>query len=650
MHANKETLTALVTALTLLTLAPPAKTVQPGAATDPCASPANPIVAENCRTGNPPGEWDIIGAGDTSIQGFAIAISASKGEVVHFKITSAASFHLDIYRLGYYAGNGARKVARVPEDPTQEIQPQDQPRCRAHPTGLIDCGNWSVSASWKVPDTLTSGIYVAKLVRSDNLGTSHIVFVVRDDDGRSDLLFQTSDPTWQAYNSYGGRSLYPNPRDPESLPRPCRPKDSPRAYKVSYNRPFNTRACNAPDWLFNAEYPMVRWLEANGYDVSYFTGVDSDRIGAKILEHKVFLSVGHDEYWSGPQRAHVEAARAAGVHLAFFSGNAVFWKTRWENNFRTLVTYKETLDGAPLNHSAVWTGTWRDPRCNRPNECNRPENALTGTIFTTLFSACGMQKDAITVPDAEGKMRFWRHTSIAMLTPGQTATLPPAVLGHEWDGDLDNGFRPAGLIRLSSVTLHDKPIVQDQGATFARGTASHHLTLYRHRSGALVFSAGTVQWSWGLDSRHDCDCSAGQVCPGPERDVRMQQATVNLFADMGVQPATLQSGLVAATRSTDTIAPTSTISVPRSGSSVPLGSPLIISGTAADSGGGIIGAVEVSVDGGTTWHPADGRASWRYRWTPGPVGSVKVMSRAVDDNLNLERASAGVTITVTARP
>ena len=98
----------------MLAPALPAKTVHPAAATDPCASPANSIVAENCRSGNPPSEWDITGAGDTSIQGFATDISVNKGEVVHFKITSATSFHLDIYRLGYYAGNGAREVARVP--------------------------------------------------------------------------------------------------------------------------------------------------------------------------------------------------------------------------------------------------------------------------------------------------------------------------------------------------------------------------------------------------------------------------------------------------------------------------------------------------------------------------------------------------------
>ena len=103
---------------------------------------------------------------------------------------------------------------------------------------------------------------------------------------------------------------------------------------------------------------MVRFLEANGYDVSYFTGVDSDRSGSEILEHKVFLSVGHDEYWSGQQRANVEAARDAGVHLAFFSGNEVFWKTRWENSIdgsgtshRTLVCYKETHANAKIDPS-----------------------------------------------------------------------------------------------------------------------------------------------------------------------------------------------------------------------------------------------------------------------------------------------------------
>ena len=180
---------------------------------------------------------------------------------------------------------------------------------------LVDCGNWSVSASWSVPADATSGLYVARPRRADNGGASHIAFVVRDDDGSSDLLFQTSDTTWQAYNSYGGNSLYAGPG---------------HAHKVSYNRPFVTRGGPIEDWFFNAEYPMLRWLERNGYDVSYFSGIDTARRGSELLEHEAFMSVGHDEYWSAEQRDNVEAARDAGVDLAFFSGNEVYWKTRWE--------------------------------------------------------------------------------------------------------------------------------------------------------------------------------------------------------------------------------------------------------------------------------------------------------------------------------
>jgi hypothetical protein len=530
-----------------------------------------------------------------------------------------------------------------------------------------------------VPADVASGVFIARLVREDGepgswradhtpttqpkpesgphaygaLGhgklanalkeprASLIYFIVRDDNRRSDLLFQTSDTTWHAYNRYGNMSSTYGSFDPA---KPTR-----RAYKVSYNRPFETRAYRAVNKLFNAEYPMLRWLEANGFDVTYTSGVDTARRGDRLRSHKVFLSVGHDEYWAGPQRTNVEAARDAGVHLAFFSGNDVFWKIRWENSidesrtpYRTLVTYKETHDNAKIDPVAdVWTGTWRDARPYNP-EGPRPENALTGTIFTVN----AWRNDPLIVPAEFGKLRFWRNTSVAKLPPGGQAVMGSGILGHEWNEDLDNGFRPAGLIRMSRTTVNNVWYIQDHGTIYDSGTATHTLTLYRAKSGALVFSAGTVQWAWGLDPMHDTETGVpperavpggslriGIDLKGPVRDI--QQATVNLFADMGVQPATLQPGLVAAVQSSDVVPPASRVLLPAEGARI-ASDTIAITGTASDTSG-VVAGVEVSLDGGVRWHPADGTASWRYEGrVPRDVTVLRIVSRAVDDSGNIE--------------
>ena len=659
---------------------------EPGAQADRCQSPANRIVAENCRPGHPSTEWDVNGAGDPKIQGFATDASVNLGETIAFKVrTDSPAYRIDIYRLGSYGGMGARRVDTI--KPSVPL-PQKQPECLTdEATRLYDCGHWQVSATWRVPADAMSGIYIARLVREDSepgtwrvdntqttlpkpepaphaygargLGklanalkeprASHIYFVVRDDASRSDLLFQTSDTTWQAYNRWGWGSSTYGSFDPA---KPAR-----RAYKVSYNRPYETRAYRAVNKLFNAEYPMVRWLEANGYDVTYTTGIDSDRRGDLIRNHKVFLSVGHDEYWSGRQRQNVEAARDAGVNLAFFSGNDVFWKIRWEEStgpsrtpYRTLVTYKETHETKKIDPLPdVWTGTFRDARPFNP-EGPRPENALTGTIFTVN----AWRNDPLIVPAEYGRLRFWRNTEVAALKPGERAVLGTGILGHEWNEDLDNGFRPAGLIRMSRTTVNNVSYIQDHGSVYDSGTATHHVTLYKAPSGALVFSAGTVQWAWGLDAHHDTETGIpperanptgairiGEDLKGPVKAI--QQATVNLFADMGVQPGSLQPDLVPATRSTDALAPVSRILSPADGAAV--SERVLIRGAARDTGGGQVGGVEVSLDGGTRWHPAEGTETWSYEAkSSGGAGSVLILSRAVDDSGNLESPRPGIRV------
>ncbi|WP_241986352.1 N,N-dimethylformamidase beta subunit family domain-containing protein, partial [Cryobacterium psychrophilum] len=605
------------------------------AATHPCAAPVTSAVAcENTLPGTPTSDWEVSGTGDPSLQGFATSMSVTAGSPVRFKIKStASSYRIDILRLGYYQGNGARKVA-VGLLPTASL-PQTQPACLTFSaTGLIDCGNWAQSALWNVPADAVSGVYIAHLIRNDTGGSSLIPFVVRDDASRSSIVFQTSDTTWQAYNSYGGNSLY---RCTVACP-PGNPQTYKAAFAVSYNRPFNPTA-QGPNWLMDAEMPMIKFMEANGYDVTYQAGVDTSTRGSLLLNHKVFMSVGHDEYWDASQRANVEAARDAGVNLAFFSGNEIFWKTRWESSSdgsstpgRTMVSYKDTHFNAPTD-PVEWTGTWRDPRYGTSGGGGNPENALTGQFFLVNAGSADIK-----VPAEYAPMRLWRNTAAAALTGNQSLTLGAGLstLGYEWDADSDNGFRPAGSFRLSSTTVAAPEVFTDYGSTIAPATVTHNLTIYRAPSGALVFGAGTIQWSYGLDSYP----SRG----APDRN--MQQATVNLFADMGAQPATLMAGLVAATKSTDTTAPTSVITSGLGGQTLADGAKITIAGTASDSGG-VVAGIEVSTDAGASWRPATGKSNWTFTWIAHGSPASNVKTRAVDDSGNLETPGAGATVNIT---
>lgn len=668
----------------------------------------NRIIAENRLTGAPSTEWDINGAGDPTIQGFATDISINAGETVQFKIrTDALAYRIDIYRMGYYGGAGARLVATM--QPSVPL-PQQQPDCLSDAeTLLIDCANWAVSAQWQSPADAVSGIYFARLVRTDPEGeipnwradkspvlsdpkfarqgsdfsrrpngsmathaygvsghgsrrnalreprASHIYFLVRDDAHNSAILLQTMDTTWQAYNCWGSTNTYGVPCDSPSLhagsPTPL--NTSRRAHKTSYNRPFATRSYRAVNMVFNAEYPLVRWLERNGYDVSYWTGLDADRYGEQLLTsgHKIYISPAHDEYWSGRQRQFVTQARDRGLSLCFFSGNEVYWRIRWEPDsdgkpHRTLVVYKDTQSTTKLDPMPnEWTGTFRDGRDINPLG-GQPENELTGTIFTVN----AWRSDFLEVPAEFGRLRFWRNTSIAALPPGQTKTIPVAgLLGHEWDEDIDNGHRPPGLIRLSKTTVDNVQYIQDEGSTYDTGTATHHLTMYRHpKSGALVFGAGTCQWSWGLDGNHDqlggLDVRMGQNCYSlrvsrdqlvGDGNSDIQQVTMNMFADMGVLPqAPLAPGLVMPVATSDRSPPSLAAGIKLlEGSELVAG--VLVGGAVTDVGGGVVAAVEVSEDDGKTWHPADLELStghWKYRLSqPATVLGL----RAADDSGNL---------------
>ncbi|WP_247477940.1 DUF4082 domain-containing protein [Bradyrhizobium sp. CW9] len=598
---------------------------------------SNKIVTENQKAGTAKSIWAIHGSianqGDSQIEGFATQISTNAGQTVSFKIDTASSgYTLDIYRLGYYGGNGARLITSM-----HHTGAANQPEPLFNdPTNTVDAGNWSVTDSWTVPATSVSGVYFAKVTTDTGNFQNMIPFIVRNDGTVSDVLFQTSDQTWEAYNPWGGYNLYQGPSG----------TNSDRAYAVSYNRPIamnSTSDLAGPaDFLFGEEYAAIYWLEQNGYDVSYISGIDAATNAGSLLNTTAYIDVGHDEYWTQSQFANVNAAAHAGVDLAFLSGNQIYWDTELAPSFdanhtpnRTVVEYKDIWSGTQLDPNGTangGAGLFRDPVYGP----GTPENSLSGTIFTVDDI---QTLDNITIPAGMSQLRFWRNTSIAS---GNGGTLT-RLLGYEWDSDLDNGFRPGGLIDMSSTTRNVNSLLLDNGATTGPGTATHSLTLYRDpTSGALVFGAGTVMWSWGLSNQYAP--YRGLTAPV---STAVQQSMVNLFADMGVMPQTLQTGLVAAQVSTDHTAPAAVISSPTGGTSFSQGQAVTITGTASDAGGRVAG-IEVSTDGGTTWHPASGTTSWSYTWTASGVGSHVIEARATDDSINLQTNPATVSISVTA--
>ncbi len=419
---------------------------------------------ENSKPGDP--SWQLTyAAANGEIEGYASAVSINRGELITFFVsTGSPSYTVEIFRMGWYNSAGARKMApTVTLAGAKQSIPQPDPQ-----TGLIEC-RWSASFvlhvpfNAKDPTDWMSGIYLVKLTELSHQMQSYIVFVVRDDSRASGLLFQQSVTTYEAYNDWGGKSLYTHPR----------------AYKVSFNRPYKT-GFGAGDFIAYAwDIDMVRFLEREGYDLSYTTNLDTHLRGNLVLRHKAFLSGGHDEYWSWQMRDNVENARNHGVSLGFFGSNASYWQIRFEPSGatgalnRTIVCYKSatldpiTNDGNPSDKHLATT-QFRD------HPVNRPENAMIGVMFISSHAI-----GDLVVANAS----HWVLEGTG-LSDGDHLE---GLLGNEADG-IQKGS-PAGLELLAH-----SPYLFEGRTLFA------DTTVYQTQSGATVFAAASNRWSWGLDT------------------------------------------------------------------------------------------------------------------------------------------------------
>jgi hypothetical protein len=495
--------------------------IVPQSASGGTATSADNVIArENAQLGTRKWEIPVSRQASTQIQAYAGATSVTSGDKLTFYVSTAtdsARFSVEIYRLGWYGGDGGRLMTSQTNligraqgyfnEATHALA--NCQSCRVDSsTGLVEA-NWQPSYSLTIPSDWTTGIYLAKFSLLSSGEETYAPFDVRGN-AHSTYVAVTSDNTYQAYNNWGGYSLY----EAEGAASTSEENgSSPKGVMVSFNRPYaNGRGSGE---VLTSEIDAIRWLERQGYDLSYISSVDLHENPGQLIQHRAYISLGHDEYWSKEMRDGVENARDQGVGLLFLGADAAYWQMRYSPDGagvpdRTIVCYKvetvsNTLARDPFygeDNSRV-TARWRDP------VLNRPENALIGIMYSDLTHqrlGYPWQVD----PQVDSPLL----AGTGLLTGQQYGC---NLVGYEWDRVFTNNASPKNLQILS--TSHPS---NDQNSPDVSNT-----TYYIASSGAMVFATGSIYWMLALD---DYRFTADPACVNQSHAVpEMQKLMANVM-------------------------------------------------------------------------------------------------------------------------
>lgn len=424
------------------------------------------------------------------VEGFADQLSVAPGEELSLHVsTSEAVFDVEILRIGaqeesVWEKRGVSGGAHpVPENAS------------SHGT------KWPASVSLTIPDSWRSGYYHVKLRASDGGGKfvqrgrrsaeSSCFFVVRPSNPGKDttILLQLATNTYNAYNNWGGFSLYG-----------YHGRGGVQGHRVSFDRP--------PASLFvRWELPFVQWAERNGYTIDFAVNSDLEMRPEILENYRLVLSVGHDEYWSAPMRDHLEAFIADGGNVAFFSGNTICWQVRSEDDGRALTCWKQNYHQDPAfasgNH-AVLTSLWSH------HLVGRPENELTGVGF--LWGGYHLSHGQFM--DGTGAYTVHRPDHWIFegtgLKQGDTFGAKNTIVGYECDGaelEWRDGLpypthrdgTPESFIVLSTAPARWAPDDCEWYERWENGrTGAATLGIYSKPGGGTVFTAATTGWAHGL--------------------------------------------------------------------------------------------------------------------------------------------------------
>lgn len=458
----------------------------------PATTPANPVQLENSQPGTT--AWQPSGEPTTAIEGYTSQAGALPGAQVqlHVSTSPAARYRVEIYRLGWYGGSGGRRLLCLPSCGGDE-QGNAQPLPGPPPD---DPHSPPIRATWPVTDTFAvgsnwvSGYYMIRFVLTSGprVGLASWTFlIVRErTTRRSQILVQVPVNTWEAYNAWGGKSLYDT-------------KVRERMYRVSFDRPYGAEA-QSPLWY---EIQLVRFLERKGYDVSYQTDFDTHNDPMELLRHRLIITAGHDEYWTKEMRDGFDAARDGGINLLVSGSNTGYWQLKYEEGGRTLFGYKSLYDPEP--NLRLKTATFRD--------VGRPECELMAVQHQFILPPQYAQHD-YTVTEAARNDPWFAGTG---LSPGDTIK---DAMGPEYDvlNPFPNSCVKPGL----KVLFHFQGYPTMQNGDAVRFTAP---------SGAQVFASGAQRFTWALDTWGTAEL--GHTAPANPGLQRFMQNALNALT----QPA-----------------------------------------------------------------------------------------------------------------
>ena len=484
-------------------------------------SGGNPVVQENCFPGD--SDWDVAIA-STGVAGYATSQSVNRGQSIDLKVQSGAAVDIEIFRSGHYGGAGARLFSTLVDVPVSA-----QPGCTNDPAvGLYDCSAWTVTQTITTTTGWPSGVYLARVTRRDTGDDTHVLFVVRDDTRQAEVLFGLPFTTYQAYNDFGGKSLYES-----RSTGPNTVAGSPRAVKLSFDRPYNQQH----DSSSTTGTPAPTTRRSPGSSARATTCPTSRcptwsaRRGACSItacsSRAPTTSTTRPPCAMRSSRPASAASTCSSRARTTSTGRSASSRVRCPGS-RTACSSVTRARRAGRRTRAASPPAPGATRPARTGPRTRSPAASTWGRSTSTGSRCACPRPrAVT---ASGATRGSRTRPT-----GRSPNVGNDLVGWEWDARVNNGLEPAGVTTLAESPV-DGRILLDAGRTYnENGTALVHATKYTWPSGSLVFDAGTNHWNWGLALN-----ARGQGEP----DRRIQQATTNVLADMGALPETPAANIV----------------------------------------------------------------------------------------------------------